>query len=129
MRRFIFWTGIYNIVAGGSFYFPTLVSLLGIKIPESNFWLWVPATTFVYLGIVLVLCSRNLAARAPIVYWEGILRIVGFFVFTIFGFWGDIGLLVGVLGIVELLIGVVYLIGLPKVLNTTAVNLLLDRIA
>lgn len=129
MRQFVFWTGIYNIVAGSSFYFPALVSLLGISIPKSNFWLWVPATAFVYFGIVLILCSRNLATRAPIVYWEGLLRIVGFLVFTGFGFWGGIGILVGVLGIVELLIGLVYLIGLPKELNTTAVNLLLDRIA
>jgi len=33
-----------------------------------------------------------------------------------------------VLGIIDLLIGLVYLIGLPKTLNTSAANLLLDRV-
>jgi hypothetical protein len=35
--------------------------------------------------------------------------------------------LIVLLGIIELAIGLVYLIGLPKVLKTSARNLLLDR--
>ena len=129
MSKFVFWTGVYNIIAGISFLFPGIVSLLGIKLPESNFWVWVVASAVIYLGIALVLCSRNLAARASLVYWEGILRVACFFLFSGFGFFGDLGILSGVLGIVDLLIGLVYLIGLPKTLNTTAANLLLDRVA
>jgi len=129
MRKFVFWTGVYNIVAGVTFLFPGIVSLLGVKLPESNFWVWFGAAAVIYLGIVLVLSSRNLAARASLVYWEGILRVAAFFLFAGFGFLGDLGLMLGVLGIVDLLIGLVYLIGLPKALNTTAANLLLDRAA
>lgn len=129
MRKFVFWTGIYNIVAGISFLFPRMVSLLGVKLPESNFWVWFAAAAAIYLGIVLVLSSRNLAARASLVYWEGILRVAAFLLFGGFGFLGDLGIVVGILGIVDLLIGLVYLIGLPKTLNTTAANLLLDRVA
>jgi len=128
VNKFVFWTGVYNIVAGLSFLFPRMVSLLGVKLTESNFWVWVVASTVIYLGIALVLCSRKLAARASLVYWEGILRIAGFFLFSGFGFLGDLGILSGVLGIIDLLIGLVYLIGLPKTLNTTAANLLLDRV-
>jgi len=128
VNKFVFWTGVYNVIAGLSFLFPGMVSLLGVKLPESNFWVWVVASTVIYLGIALVLCSRKLAARASLVYWEGILRIAGFFLFSGFGFFGDLGILSGVLGIIDLLIGLVYLIGLPKTLNTSAANLLLDRI-
>jgi len=129
MKKFVFWTGIYNIVGGIVFLFPGIVSLLGFKLPESNFWVWVVAAALIYLGIALVLCSRNLTARASLVYWEGILDIAGFFLFAGFGFLGGLGILPGVFGIVGLLIGLVYLIGLPKTLDTTAANLLLDRVA
>ncbi len=55
------------------------------------------------------------------------MNILGFLLLAGFGFLGDLGILPGVFGIVALLIGLVYLIGLPKALNTTAGNLLLDR--
>jgi hypothetical protein len=31
MRKFVFWTGVYNIVAGASFLFPGLVSLANFR--------------------------------------------------------------------------------------------------
>jgi len=126
MRKFVFWTGILNVVSGLGFV-SGAVSFLGIKLPASGIWNWGLGAAIIYSGVVLVLCSRNLATRASLVYWEGFLRIVGFLLFVGFGFFGDFGIVTGILGIVELLIGLVYLIGLPKALNTTAANLLLDR--
>jgi len=127
MGRFVFWTGIYDIVAGIILSCPWILDSLGIKPPPSNLWLWLPAIMVIYIGILLVLCSRNLTARGSLVYWEGILRIGGFFVLSGFGFLGDLGVMVGVLGIIDLAIGLVYLIGLPKALKTTSNSLLLDR--
>lgn len=129
MSKFVFWTGVYNIIGGITFLVPGIVGFLRVKLPESNFWVWTVAAAIVYLGLALVLCSRDLAARASLVYWEGILRVVAFFLFAGFGFLGGLGVVLGILGIVDLLIGLVYLIGLPKALNTTAANLLLDRVA
>ena len=126
MQRFVFWTGVYDIVMGITLSCPWIVDSLGVKPPPSNFWLWLPAILVIYLGILLVLSSRNLAARASLVYWEGILRIGGFIVFGGFGFLGDLGIMVGVIGIIDLAIGLVYLIGLPKALKTTSSGLLLD---
>jgi len=126
MKKFVFWTGVYNIVAGVGFFFPGIVRLLGVRLPEPDLWLWVVAATIIFSGIVLVLCSRNLATRAPLVYWEGFLRIAGF---LLFGFLGDWAVIPAALGIVDLLIGLVYFIGLPKALNTSAADLLLDRVA
>jgi len=129
MQKFVFWTGVYTAIAGLGFLLPEFVRLLGIKLPPSNFWLWVPAVIIIYLGIMLILCARNLPARASLVYWEGILRIAAFFLFAGFGFFGGFGIMLGVLGIIDLVIGLIYLIGLPKTQSTSAASLLLDRAA
>lgn len=128
MATFVFWTGIYNIVVALPFFFPRFMRALGIQTPASVFWTELIAFAVIYLGVALILCSRNLTARSPIVYWEGYLRIVAFLLLGWFGFWGGIGLLVGILGIIDLIIGLVYVFGLPATLNTTHGKLLLDRV-
>ncbi len=120
MQKFVFWTGIYDIVMASTIACPWVVKMLGVPLPESYFWLWFAAALVIYLGILLVLCSRNLKSRAPVIYWEGILRLVGFLLMAGFGFFGGLGPAVVLLGLVDLIIGLVYLVGLPKALNTTA---------
>jgi len=44
-----------------------------------------------------------------------------------FCIFGGLGPAVTLLGVVDLIIGLVYLVGLPKALNTTPINILLDR--
>ena len=127
MRKFVFWTGVYDIIVGISISCPWLVTLLKIELPSSYFWLWFAAVVIIYVGTLLVLCSRNLNARAPLVYWCGILKIFAFFLLAGFGFFGGLGFMAGVFGIIDLIIGLVYLIGLPKSLKTSAMNILLDR--
>jgi len=129
MEKFVFWTGIYNLIVGVGFFIPGMAEFLGIKQPESVFFAWSPALLVVYLGMLLILCSRNLSARGTLVYWEGILRVAGFFLLAGFGFIGDLGIMLGAMGIVDLLIGIGYLIGLPRVLNTTHADLLFDRVS
>ena len=126
MAKFVFWTGIYDLVVGIGFFVPGLAPLLGIKQPESLFFVWSLALLVTYLGVLLVLCSRNLSRRGTLVYWEGILRVVGFLLLGWFGFFGGIGAMVGVMGVVDLLIGIVYLAALPKALGRTHAELLLD---
>ena len=128
MKQFVFWTGIYNVVGGAGFILG-IWSLVGVEFPESTFWAWGLGSAVTYTGVVLVLCSRALLARAPVVCWEGLLRTGAFFLFAGFGFLGGFGVVTGVLGIVDLIIGLVYLIGLPRSLDTTAMDLLFDRAA
>lgn len=128
MRGFVFWTGIYNIVSGISFLVPGIVPLLGIRPPESSFWVWTVAAAVIYLGVALVLCSRRLAERASVVYWEGILRVAASLLFGGYGFFGDLGIVAGILGVLDLVIGLVYLFALPGALGTSAMDLLLDRV-
>jgi len=127
MKKFVFWTGIYDLVVGIGFFFPWLAPLLGVQQPKSLFFSWSPALLTTFLGVMLILCSRDLPAPGTVVYWEGILRIVGFLLLGGFGFLTDLGVMIGVMGIIDLAIGIVYLVGLPRALNKTHMDLLLDR--
>jgi hypothetical protein len=128
MKKFVFWTGVYNIALGLGFLFPPLVGFLQVSAPESGFWVRLPATIVIYLGVLLIICSRNLRARASIVFWEGILRIVLFLLLAGYGFFGGIGISMAFVGIVDLIIGLGYVIGLPRSLNMNATDLLMDRV-
>lgn len=127
MQTFVFWTGVYNIVLGISFLIPGFAALLGLQEPESIFWLWLPATFVIYLGIMLIFCSRRLTTRAPLVFWEGILRLAAFALLAWFGFFTDLGIIAVLIGVIDLLIGLGYIIGLPKSLGIPAKSLLLDQ--
>jgi hypothetical protein len=127
MKRFVFWTGIYDIVGGLYFLSPAIVELLGIRVPEARFWSWMVGVLIIYLGVVLVLSSFDLAARGALVYWEGVLRMFGFLLFSI-GFFTDVGKVLGWFAAGDLLIGIVYLVGLPQVLKASPIDLLFDRV-
>ena len=91
MRKFVSWTGVLHLVASTTFLFPSIARFLGVTVPESSFWVWTVAVSVFYLGIALILCSRDLTSRASLVYWEGILRLVAFLLFAGFGFFSHFG--------------------------------------
>ncbi|MEM7119039.1 MAG: hypothetical protein AAF614_41860 [Chloroflexota bacterium] len=128
MKQFVAWTGVYNVLLGIGFLIPPIPRLLGVKLPASSFWVLLAATFVTYLGVMLIFCARDLKARATLVYWEGILRLVAASLLCWFGFLGGLGTFLGVLGLIDLGIGLVYLVGLPKSLSTTSRNVLVDRI-
>ena len=128
MKKFVFWTGIYNIVLGLGFLLPPLVDFLQVPAPESGVWVRLPAVLVIFLGVFLIICSRNLRARASIVYWEGIGRIVVFLLLAGYGFFGGLGIAMAFVGIIDLLIGLGYIFGLPRELDVTASQLLTDKV-
>lgn len=127
MQKFVLATGVYNILLGLSFLIPGLPGFLSINVPVSNLWVYAIASFVICLGVLLILCSKDLQARASLVYWEGVFRILFFLLLAYFGFMGNVGVMVGVIGIIDLLIGLGYLFGLPKALHTSHMDLLLDR--
>jgi hypothetical protein len=127
MQKFVFWTGVYNLIVGSVFLIPGSTNIFAIQAPDVMLWLWLPAILVIYLGILLILCSRRLAERASLVFWEGIARIAVFVPLAWFGFFTDLGFMVGVIGVIDLLIGLGYILGLPRALHIPAVDLFLDR--
>lgn len=80
-----------------------------------------------FMGLMLILCSRDLRQRGALVLWEGILRVSLFAVMGIYGLFGDGGPRVVMAGVGDLIIGILYFVGLPRHLRVSFVDLLLDR--
>ena len=83
----------------------------------------------VFIGIMLMLCSRDLKRRGTLVLWEGLLRVGGFGIMAGYGLLGGAGPSVAATGLFDLAVGMIYLIALPKYLGVGLVDLLLDRSA
>jgi hypothetical protein len=81
----------------------------------------------VFIGVMLFLCSRDLKRRAPLVMWEGVLRLGGFSVMAGYGVWGGGGSMMIAAGLFDLVIGLIYLTRLPAYLGRSASEILLDR--
>ena len=128
MQKFVFWTGIYDIVMASTIACPWVVKMLGVPLPESYFWLWFAAALVIDLGILLVLLFKEPeveSARDLLGRHTEIGRVPPDGRFRLFG--PGLGPAVVLLGLVDLIIGLVYLVGLPRGVNTTAMNILLDK--
>ena len=128
MATFVYWTGIYNLLLAGAVFFPALLRMLGIRMPDSVLWTEIIAWIVAFLGVMLILCSRNLKARASIVYWGGWLRIAAAVELCWFGFLRSHGAMLGMLGLIDAAIGIVYLAGLTRMLGASHADLALDRV-
>jgi hypothetical protein len=117
----------YNFSGALSFVLPGFLGLLGARLPESRFWLVLPAMFAVFAGLALLFAARDLRTRAALAYWNGLVRLS--FVVAVFGFGlgQDVGGFVRwlALGDVPLAIGAV--IVLPRVVRRSHLHLLLGR--
>jgi hypothetical protein len=126
MPQFVFWSGVYNAGLAGVLLCPPVYRTLGLNIC-SPVWGWLIAGFLAFTSAVLILSSRDLTARASLVYWEAPLRYVAAVVLIPAGLFGDIGIVAALLGLGDLLIGVVYTFGLPKELGLSHADLAFDR--
>ena len=127
MSSFVFGSGVYNAALAFFLLFPPLYRALGLNVC-SPVWAWLIAGFLSYTSVVLIHCSRDLSRRATLVYWEALLRFVAALVLIPAGLWGDIGVLAAILGLGDLIIGLVYVFGLTKELGASHEDLLLDRL-
>lgn len=127
MKNFVFWSGIYNAGLALTLTCPPVYRLLGLNVP-TPLWGWLVAGFLAYTSAVLILAARNLRARAVFVYWESILRYIAAALLISAGLFGDMGLIAVPLGLGDLAIGLVYMIGLPKELGISHRALLYDAI-
>lgn len=126
MKAFIICTGLVSGLAGVGLQVPSLNAQL-FPAPPPALVLRVFGLVAIFLGLMLILCSRDLRHRGVLVAWEGVLRLVGGAVIAGYGFIGAYGLLTGLAGLGDFAIGVVYLIFLPRHLGIPTLDLLLDH--
>jgi len=127
MSAFVFWSGVYNAVLAIILAFPPLYRAIGLNIC-SPVWGWLIAGFLAYTSVVLIFASRNLFMRGALVYWEALLRYVAALVLIPAGLFGDIGLIAALLGLGDLVIGLVYAFGLPKELGVSHRALFFDSV-
>jgi hypothetical protein len=127
LSAFVFWSGVYNAVLALVLTFPPIYHRIGLNIC-SPIWGWLIAGFLAYTSIALIFASRDLAGRGALVYWESLLRYVAALVLIPAGLFGDIGLIAALLGLGDLIIGLVYMFGLPKALGASHRALLFDRV-
>ena len=111
MPTFVFWTGIYDFALALGIAIDPIRDTLGMRFSDSG-PPYVIALLLCYIAATLVIASRDIPTYAPIIYWEGILRLAFFPVLVRYGFFGDFGPVAGLIGCVDAAIGLIYLIGL-----------------
>ncbi len=126
MKSFIFWSGVYNAGLALTLTCPPIYQWLGLNVP-TPLWGWLVAGFLAFTSVVLILASRDLRQRAAFVYWESILRYIAALLLIPAGLFGDLGLIAVPLGLGDLVIGLVYMFGLPKELGLSHSDLLRDR--
>jgi len=126
MTAFVYWSGVYNAGLAIFLLFPPLYLAVGLNVP-APLWGWLLAGFLGFTSAVLILASRDLLRRAALVYWEALLRYVAALLLVPAGLFGDLGLIAVPLGLGDLAIGLVYMIGLPKELALSHRALLFDR--
>jgi len=125
MSVFVFLTALYSIYAGvvGN----VRVYRSGAMPPAQAMM----ASTFgcmaVFIGVLLILCARDLDDRGSIVMWEGILRLVAGSVMFWFTSRDTTGTMSRVRPFVDLIVGLIYVVALPVALSRSPLDLLLDR--
>lgn len=126
MKTFVFWTGMANVLVGVALQFSGVaIRLAPAELPGMAVRLF-GALAFL-IGVMVVICSRDLKHRGTLVAWEGILRLVGFTILTGYGVFSDGGFPMTLAGIGDGLIGLAYLVALPRHLGVSLPDLLLDR--
>jgi hypothetical protein len=130
--RFMTWfvriAGVYNASAIVIFLTPGAPEAVGLRMPDAEFWVWLPALTGLFAGIVLVLSSVDLRRFGVFPYWNGIVRLV--FVVAVFtlGLSAEAGAFVVVLAAGDVPLALVTIFGLPHVLRCGHGDLLRNRL-
>ena len=127
-RWWVFWTGIFNIVAYAPLLCPfTLKRFLGISaglghalglggtplsMPENVnhvIMINILGLIVVFLGILLIVASVDIVKRAWFVFWEGLIRIAVFLFFLYVVLFSSAAQVLLLFGVIDLIIGLIYL--------------------
>ena len=117
-----------SVVSGVGLQF-SAVSVQRMPTEQPGMLLLVFGLMATFISATLILCSRDLTRRGPIVAWEGVLRLGGFVVMAGYGMFGGGGPPMQLAGVFDLAVGLIYLIGLPRHLGAPVLSIMLDRMS
>lgn len=126
LEKFVLWAGVYNLALAFGMAVPTVTRSLGINIADPVLGQLI-AGFLLFTAAVQILGARDLHTFGWAIFWEGILRWIAAALLVLHGFFGHLGLMAGVLGVGDFLIGAVFLLVLPSVVGKSPVALLAGR--
>lgn len=130
--RFMTWfvriAGFYNASAIVIFLTPGAPEVVGLRMPDAQFWVWLPALVGLFAGVVLVLSSVDLRRFGAFPYWNGIVRLIFVVVVFTLDLAEQAGAFVVVLAAGDVPLALVAILGLPYVLRCGHGDLLRNRV-
>jgi hypothetical protein len=127
-RWWVFWTGIFNIVAYAAFMCPYKLKIFygtstglgnalglggtALSMPENLnnvIMINILGLIVVFLGIFLIIASLDIEKRAWFVFWEGLTRIFVFLFFLYYVLFSSAAQILLLFGIIDLIIGIIYM--------------------
>ncbi len=127
-RWWVFWTGIFNIVAYAALLCPFTLKIFfdtsqglsntlgfagtALSMPtnvNNVIMINILGLIVVFLGIFLIIASLDIEKRAWFVFWEGLTRIFVFLFFLYFVLFGSAAHILLLFGIIDLIIGIIYM--------------------
>jgi len=127
VNTFVRMCGYYNASVVVVFLTPGVLAALGVKLPHSPMWVWLPALLGLFAGIVLLLSASDLRRYGSFPYYNGIIRVV--FVVAAFSmdFGGSAGQFMTLVAIGDIPLAVGCIVGIPWVTGRTPLQLLTNR--
>ncbi|MCA9610618.1 MAG: hypothetical protein KC619_33715 [Myxococcales bacterium] len=127
MKWFVRCAGAYNASAVIAFLTPGVLPALGVPLPHSPFWVWLPALLGLFAGLTLLLASTDLRRYGTLPYWNGIVRLVFVVAALTLSFGESAGTFMGLLAWGDLPLALGAIFGMPLALGCSHLDLLLAR--
>lgn len=124
MSKFVFGAGIYNLLLGLGMFVPPVTQAMGLNITDPAL-AQIIGILLIYTTVVQVVSSRDLKKYGSLIAWEGVLRWSAAIILFRYGFFGHLGVMAGVLGVIDFLIGTVFIFVVPKTIGERVSDLLL----
>ncbi len=123
MRRFVFWTGVYDVVLAAGLLIPGAPAFFGMPVPHPIGWLYLPLFFVICFGAIVIIASRDLKHRASFVVWDGVGRVAALLAAIV----GHMGIGAIAFGVVDLIIALLYFTLLPRFVGSSLWDLLCGR--
>lgn len=115
--------GVYNLLLAVGICVPFVTNLLALPVADAALAQMIGAM-LVFTAAAQVIGSRDLKTYAWLIFWEGLLRWMAAGLLIAYGFFGHLGLMAGLMGVVDFLIGVVFVVLLPRAVQKSRLALL-----
>ncbi|MFY0534640.1 hypothetical protein [Nannocystis pusilla] len=127
MEKLVRICALFNASMIAAFLIPGFLPLLGIVPPPSPFWLWLPSLLAMFSALVLWLSATDLRRYGTFPYWSGWSRISFFFLAFSLDFPATAGRIVALIAVVDIVLGLACVLGLPRATGRTPLQLLIGR--